>query len=60
MEPSDEGERGENEADSYEKWLFSDHVYEFQALPERVRKAYLVGRLSVGELIAAWKREHGE
>jgi len=60
MEPRSNDASDEEEDDSYEKRLFSHHVYEFQELDTEIRQAYLVGRLSLGELVAVWKRDYGE
>jgi len=53
-------EGDEKEADSYEKWLFRQHVYEFQAFPARLRKAYLAGCISLAELVALWEPADGQ
>jgi len=60
MEPPDEDVRGDNEDDSYEKWLFRQHVYEFEELDTGIRKAFIVERISIAELAKIWKRDHGE
>jgi len=60
MEPRSNDASDEEEDDSYEKRLFSHYVYEFQELHTEIRKAYLVGRLSLEELVAVWKRDYGE